>query len=110
MVTAVGVLRRLCVILIFGVVVLAFQEHAQRKAEAAIAVAPTITSPAEGTRLTSFAPVLRWANPPGVTQYHLQVLPAKNDGPGVDLHIGAAEEFFSVPPPPFWYGLLPDMT
>ena len=72
--------------------------------------APTLTGPAEGAILTSFGPALTWTNPPGATQYHLQVIPANNDGPGVDVHIGSPAGSFQVPPPPQWYGLLPNMT
>ena len=79
-------------------------------ASAAIAVAPTITGPAEGSTLTSFGPTLTWTNPGGATQYHLQVTPINGDGPGVDLHIGSIATSFVVPAPPQWYGLLPDMT
>ena len=72
--------------------------------------APSLTSPPDGAVLTSFGPALTWTNPPGVTQYHLQVLPSNNDGPGVDLQVGSPGTSFRVPPPPQWYGLLPDMT
>ncbi|MEK7214897.1 MAG: hypothetical protein AAB289_04815, partial [Chloroflexota bacterium] len=30
--------------------------------------------------------------------------------PGIDLHVGSAQTSFAVPPPPAWYGLLPDIT
>ena len=51
---------------------------------------------------------LRWPNPPGTTQIHLQVIPYQGEGPGVDLILGSVESF-TLPPPPTWYGLLPDM-
>lgn len=51
---------------------------------------------------------LRWTNPPGTTQIQLQVMPFEGDGPGVDVIVGAVETF-TLPPPPSWYGLLPDM-
>ena len=72
--------------------------------------APTLTSPAEGVTLTNFGPGLTWGNPAGTTQYHLQIVPANNDGPGVDVQVGSAGAAFAVPAPPNWYGLLPDMT
>jgi hypothetical protein len=43
------------------------------------------------------------------TQYQLQVVPFNGDGPGLNL-IRNAEPGFSIPPPPEWYGLLPDMS
>ena len=70
----------------------------------------TLSAPADGALLSDFGPTLVWTNPSGVTQYHLQVVPFNNDGPGVDVHIGSAGTFFNIPPPPEWYGLLPDMT
>ena len=72
--------------------------------------APTLAGPADGAALPSFGPTLTWANPAGTTQYHLQVIPANNDGPGVDVHIGSAGTSFPIPAPPQWYGLLPDIT
>lgn len=72
--------------------------------------APTLSGPSDGSTLTSFSPTLTWRNPTGVTQIHVQVAPANNDGPGVDLHLGSAETSLTVPAPPQWYGLLPDLT
>lgn len=71
--------------------------------------APTLTSPASDTRLTDFSVILAWQLPVGTTQYHSQVVPAQNDGPGVDL-IRSTASSFTIPAPPAWYGLLPDMT
>lgn len=79
----------------------------------ALAVAPsaaTLSSPADGVTLASFGATLFWTNPQGVTQVQIQVVPANNDGPGVDVHIGSQTTSFVIPPPPQWYGLLPDMT
>lgn len=76
---------------------------------AAINGAPTLIAPAENTTLATFGPTLTWTNPTGTTQYHLQVIPVNNDGPGVDLHVGSPDTAFQIPPPPQWYGLLPDM-
>lgn len=72
--------------------------------------APTITGPRNGLILTTFAPTLSWTNPPGVTQYQLQVRPFRDDGPALDLHLGVVSNTFTLPPPPQWYGLLPDVT
>lgn len=82
---------------------------------AAITATPTLNSPIDGETVTTFGPTLTWANAPGVTHYHLQLTPAGNDGPGLDLLSGsvnrnALETVFNVPAPPRWYGLLPDMT
>lgn len=72
--------------------------------------APVPSGPADGARLESFGPNLTWANGPGTTQVHLQVVPANNDGPGVNVVLGSAATSFAIPAPPQWYGLLPDMT
>ncbi len=77
---------------------------------AAASAAPVLIRPADKATLESFGPQLTWSNPSGTTQYHLQIIPANNDGPGVDIHAGSPGTGFQVPPPPRWYGLLPDMT
>ena len=69
---------------------------------------PGLASPPNGSALGDFNPTLSWTLPQGATQYHLVVTPANNDGPGISI-IGNAVSSFSIPPPPQWYGLLPDM-
>jgi len=76
---------------------------------AAITQAPVLGAPSGGEQLTSFGPTLQWTLPSGSTQYHLQVIPFGNDGPGINV-IGDAAQAFALPSPPEWYGLLPDMT
>ena len=76
----------------------------------AAAAAPVLIGPPDNATLDSFGPMLEWEPPSDATQYHLQVVPFNNDGPGIDLHIGTADISFAVPPPPNWYGLLPDIT
>src|SRR5438552_12825427 len=76
----------------------------------AISAAPTLTGPENGALLPDFGPTLSWGNPGGATQTHIQVLPANNDGPGIDVHVGCICISYNIPPPPQWYGLLPDMT
>src|SRR5687768_4681570 len=71
--------------------------------------APTLVSPANGSTLSLMEATLAWDLPPGASLLHLQVTPANGDGPGVDLVLGAVRSF-RLPPPPAWYGLLPDMT
>ena len=70
---------------------------------------PTLTSPAEGSTLAGFGVTLSWVNPPGTTQYQLQLIPANNDGPGVNI-VRNVESNFTIPSPPLWYGILPGMT
>ena len=70
---------------------------------------PALKTPARDATLTGFGTSLAWTNSPGVTQYHLQVVPFNGDGPGVNLIRDPAESF-AVPAPPDWYGLLPDIT
>jgi len=76
----------------------------------AAATPPQLNTPTEGEQIASLGPTLTWTNPSGTTQYHLQVIPANNDGPGVDLHVGSPGTSFTIPAPPAWYGLLPGMT
>ncbi len=77
---------------------------------AAAPASPVLLSPSEGATLTTFGPRFFWTNPLGTTQYHFQLIPVQNDGPGVDVQIGSADASFAIPAPPAWYGLLPDMT
>lgn len=80
--------------------------------------APQLTAPASGTRFDTMGPYqLTWQNPAGATQYHLQVRPANDDGPGVNLIVSdaatVAAAAFTLQPPVFGAGpyvLLPDMT
>ena len=62
-----------------------------------------------------FSTRLSWRLPTGSTQYQLQVIPLESDGPGIDVIRNAESDYwgmgyFEIPPPPIWYGLLPDMT
>lgn len=75
----------------------------------AAAPRPVLQVPAVGAVLAAMGTKLQWTNPLGARQVHLQVIPANNDGPGVDLVLGLASEF-EVPAPPAWNGLLPGMT
>ncbi len=75
---------------------------------AAIA-APTPLAPDDGAVLTAFSTRLSWSLPPGAAVFQLQVRPAGDDGPGIDW-VGLPAESFTIPSPPQWYGLLPDMT
>ncbi len=71
---------------------------------------PALQAPANGIRVANFGPTLSWALPESVvTQLQLQVIPANNDGAGLDLILSPAPSEFALPAPPSWFGLLPDM-
>ena len=92
---------------------LVFQTATRSTAEArstAASASPVLIGPEDRSTLDSFGPTLIWMPPADTTQYHLQVVPFNDDGPGIDLHIGTVESSFQIPPPPQWYGLLPDIT
>ena len=72
--------------------------------------APSLGNPASGTTVPALGASFTWTIPPDTTQVHLQVLPVNNDGPGVDIYWGSPVTSYFLPPPPLWYGLLPDMT
>ena len=59
--------------------------------------------------LPGMSTTLSWQLPSGATQYQLRVTPSTGDGPGINV-IRSVENSFFIPPPPTWYGLLPDMT
>jgi plastocyanin len=71
--------------------------------------APLPQAPAPGATLAGLGTSLMWTNPLGARQVHLQVAPANNDGPGVDVILGP-QTSFELPAPPAWFGLLPGMT
>ncbi|MBI4498911.1 MAG: hypothetical protein HY689_13545 [Chloroflexi bacterium] len=88
-----------------------------------VAAAPALAGPADGATATDMAAVLQWANPPGRTQYQVQVLPAPTpltgqpDGPAIDLIIGdqtlVQQARFQVQAPRMGVGnyvLLPGMS
>ncbi|MSQ10744.1 MAG: hypothetical protein EXR52_07045 [Dehalococcoidia bacterium] len=69
---------------------------------------PLAVGPADGAVLPNLSPTLNWETPAGAAQVHLQVIPANNDGPGLNLIIAAAQSF-GIPAPPDWFGMLPGM-
>ncbi|MBI4498706.1 MAG: hypothetical protein HY689_12500 [Chloroflexi bacterium] len=77
-----------------------------------ISATPVLLGPSAGTVLPTLSVSLSWSNPVGATQYHLQVLPANNDGPALNL-IRNTETGFVLPAPVLGQGpyiLLPGMT
>jgi len=73
---------------------------------------PQLGGPAHGSRLPTLGASLTWAIHPTATQYQLQIVPAKNDGPAINL-IRNAETSFTIEPPEIGRGsyvMLPDMT
>ena len=73
------------------------------------ATSPALAAPPTGSVLGDMTAGLMWDNPAGTTQNQLQVFPANNDGPGINI-IMNADDGFVIPAPPQWYGLLPGMT
>lgn len=81
-------------------------------AEASDTPAPELVSPVDGLRLPAMGFTLNWLPVAGATQYHVQVTPFNNDGPGVNLILGP-ETTLSLPVPNATTGpfiLLPDMS
>ena len=73
---------------------------------------PLLASPATGTSLGRMGTTLEWRLPLGATQLQVQVVPANNDGPAINL-IRNAERNFELQPPVLGEGnyvLLPGMT
>lgn len=75
---------------------------------------PRVTAPVAKALVSDMAPLLKWASPTGTTQYHLQVVPANNDGPGINL-VGTerGQSQFQVAAPRLGQGnyvLLPGMS
>jgi hypothetical protein len=80
----------------------------------AVPLPPIPAEPPNGGRTADYEVILQWGYPSsGITQVQLQVTPYNNDGAAIDLIRNAnccATDSFRIPPPPEWYGLLPDMT
>ena len=73
---------------------------------------PTPVGPADGVVSVDMAPLLQWTNPTGTTQYHIKLIPANNDGPGINL-IRNVDTSYQVQAPVFGVGnyvMLPGMT
>ena len=64
---------------------------------------PPLTAPAKGAMLANLSAELHWGEVRGATQYHLQVTPFNNDGPGVNL-IRNIESTYTVPEPEMGIG------
>ena len=80
---------------------------------AAITQAPVLKTPIDGTPFQTMAAItMTWTLPTGTTQYQIQVIPAKNDGPGINL-IRDAATTYTIDPPVLGQGpyvILPGMT
>lgn len=86
--------------------------HLTKFSVLAVLPTPTITGPSEGALVGDMAPLLSWTNPAGTTQYHIQVIPYNNDGPGIDL-IRNVETSYQVQAPRLGIGnyvMLPGLT
>ena len=70
---------------------------------------PVLSFPPDGLTLSSMEVELQWVLPERATQIHLQVVPANNAGPGIDIIRNATTSFY-INPPPIWYTLLPGMS
>ncbi len=82
------------------------------KVRPGIATPPELATPADGVLLPALSTTLSWTKPLGVTQYHIQVIPANNDGPGLNL-IRGPESSFAVQAPAEGQGpyvMLPGMS
>ena len=80
---------------------------------------PVLIGPDNGVQLGNLGPVLQWTNGAATTWYQIQVAPAKNDGPAIDLVIGdpalVQQGQYQVQAPNFGapvpnYVILPGMT
>ncbi|GEM_PF-1418453 len=73
---------------------------------------PVLLSPASGAQVSGLGATLRWNIATGATQYQIQVIPANNDGPSINL-IRNIDTTFDVQEPVFGQGpyvMLPGMT
>ncbi|MCX6020551.1 MAG: S8 family peptidase [Chloroflexi bacterium] len=73
-------------------------DHLTKFSVLSVPFAVGLDTPAEGAVLADLAPELRWRLPVGATQYQVQIIPANQDGPGLNL-IRNAESALDVPAP-----------
>ena len=71
---------------------------------------PALTGPEDGALTEGFAAHLTWVKPDDAVLQQVQVIPAHNDGPGVNVVLGAETTELYLPMAPEWYGLLPGMS
>ena len=72
----------------------------------------SLSAPPDGYISFDLAPLLVWTPPESATQYHIQLVPFKNDGPGINL-IRDTEASYQVRAPEMSgrnYVILPGMT
>ena len=100
-------------VVILGIIALVLSGHTLTSIGLTAGVAPTLGTPANGTQLAALnAITLTWSVPSGTTQYQIQVVPAKNDGPGINL-IRDVATTYTIDPPVLGQGpyvMLPGMT
>jgi len=73
---------------------------------------PVLIGPADKS-VQSLGPLLQWTNPAGTTQYQIQVIPSRNDGPGINLIRNADSSGYQVMAPVLGAGnyvMLPGMS
>jgi len=87
-------------------------------ASGTVSRSPEPQLPTNNTTTANMGPILvSWNNPPGTTQYHIEVRPAGDDGPGIGLIISdaamVASASYTIQPPKFGAGnyvMLPGAT
>ena len=99
-------------LLLLGVSLETAAEPTPSAAAAPDTPAPALASPAANLTLSTMAFDLAWHGVVGATQYHVQVTPFNNDGPGINVIRGSETNLaLSLPDPVFGpFLLLPDMT
>jgi hypothetical protein len=85
---------------------------AVEKTEAVPMLTAPVPAPSSAANLVTLGATLNWTNPTGATQVQVQVTPANDDGPGINV-IREAATAFTIPEPVFGAGpylMLPNMT
>ncbi len=87
-------------------------------ASGSVSRSPELLLPTNNTTTANMGPILlSWNNPPGTAQYHIDVRPSGDDGPGIGLIISdaamVASASYTIQPPMFGSGnyvMLPGAT
>lgn len=70
----------------------------------------SLVAPANGAISSSLTPTLTWSPPTGSTYFEMVIIPGNNPAQAVRFVQKIDTNSYSIPGPPYWYGMLPDTS
>ena len=67
-----------------------------------------LMAPANGTIASTLTPTLTWSPPAGSTYFEMVIVPGNTPAQAVRFVQKIDTNSYSIPGPPYWYGMLPD--